>query len=375
MDMCSPTNTVSLSNFDVLKFDAVEDPLIDVTKLTTVDFEESYFATTVNFIMENRNEYTKAKITLYKSISEATSERVVLESFSDFFVKIKEIIDKFLKFLKSLFARFLTNLNKLIESESYLKKHKKDFSDFKDSDKFDINGYKYTFTDNIPSPNIILDFNKDLFTDLLNDNNNNKISVSIVQTTNVNMVSNLDNKCDGFRAAVLGKSEGISISDFTNELFKVYRDGKIDTESMTIDRAYVRNAVDRFFSYSNTKKSINSQYAQVSDAYKRVDSQVKDIVKRNGDLNKTAFTDNLKAAGVSTVDIDTVGTVMSSDLMVQLDIYVKHKIEEIQKCSDIHALAFSAKLDAMKDCYRQDKAILYTALSRIQRTDAKRKDG
>lgn len=374
MDICSPTNTVSLSNFDVLKFDAVEDPLIDVTKLTTVDFEESYFATTVNFIMENRNEYTKAKMILYKSISEATSERVVLESFSDFFVKIKEIIDKFLKFLKSLAARFLTSLNKLIESESYLKKHKKDFSDFKDADKFDITGYKFTFTDNIPVPNAILDFNRDMFIDLLGDQN--KINASGVQSTNVYLAANLENKCNEFRKNIIGADNDISISDFPDELFKVYRNGDSDTDTIEVDRLYVKNAVDRFFSYSTIKKSIDSQCKQVNDAYKRVEAQVKDIVKRNGDLNKEAFKTNMqKATDITAVSVDGEGIMMSGDLMVQLDIYVKTKVDEIQKCSDIHALAFSAKLDALKDCYRQDKATLYTALSRIQRTDAKRKDG
>lgn len=374
MDICSPTNTVALPDFDVLKFDAVEDPLIDVTKLTTVDFEESYFATTVNFIMENRNEYTKAKMTLYKSISEATSERVVLESFSDFFVKIKEIIDKFLKFLKSLAARFLTSLNKLIESESYLKKHKKDFSDFKDADKFDITGYKFTFTDNIPVPNAILDFNRDMFIDLLGDQN--KINASGVQSTNIYLAANLENKCNEFRKNIIGADNDISISDFPDELFKVYRNGDSDTDTIEVDRLYVKNAVDRFFSYSTIKKSIDSQYKQINDAYKRVEAQVKDIVKRNGDLNKEAFKTNMqKATDITAVSVDGEGMVMSSDLMVQLDIYVKAKVDEIQKCSDIHALAFSAKLDALKDCYRQDKATLYTALSRIQRTDAKRKDG
>lgn len=374
MDICSPTNTVALPNFDVLKFDAVEDPLIDVTKLTTVDFEESYFATTVNFIMENRNEYTKAKMTLYKSISEATSERVVLESFSDFFVKIKEIIDKFLKFLKSLAARFLTSLNKLIESESYLKKHKKDFSDFKDADKFDITGYKFTFTDNIPVPNAILDFNRDMFIDLLGDQN--KINASGVQSTNVSLAADLENKCNEFRKNIIGADNDISISDFPDELFKVYRNGDSDTDTIEVDRLYVKNAVDRFFSYSTIKKSIDSQCKQVNDAYKRVEAQVKDIVKRNGDLNKEAFKTNMqKATDITAVSVDGEGIMMSGDLMVQLDIYVKTKVDEIQKCSDIHALAFSAKLDALKDCYRQDKATLYTALSRIQRTDAKRKDG
>ena len=34
----------------------------------------------------------------------------------------------------------------------------------------------------------------------------------------------------------------------------------------------------------------------------------------------------------------------------------------------IHSLAFSAKLDACKECYAQDKALLYKALKQINKT-------
>ena len=223
-------------------------------------------------------------------------------------------------------------------------------------------------------PNAILDFNRDMFIDLLGDQN--KINASGVQSTNVYLAADLENKCNEFRKNIIGADNDISISDFPDELFKVYRNGDSDTNTIEVDRLYVKNAVDRFFSYSTIKKSIDSQYKQVNDAYKRVEAQVKDIVKRNGDLNKEAFKTNMqKATDITAVSVDGEGIMMSGDLMVQLDIYVKTKVDEIQKCSDIHALAFSAKLDALKDCYRQDKATLYTALSRIQRTDAKRKDG
>ena len=60
--------------------------------------------------------------------------------------------------------------------------------------------------------------------------------------------------------------------------------------------------------------------------------------------------------------------------MVKLDSYVKIKIDQIQEYSNIHTLAFAAKLDAMKECAKQDRNTLYTALSRIQRTDNRRKD-
>ena len=74
------------------------------------------------------------------------------------------------------------------------------------------------------------------------------------------------------------------------------------------------------------------------------------------------------------LSVDTsVGTNVPGDLLIQLDVYTKNKVDEIQEISNIHALAFSAKLDALKCCYKQDRALLYTALSKVQRTDSKRR--
>ena len=49
----TPTNTFSSVSFDVLKMDGVEDPLIDVNRLATMDINECYFETTVKFIIES----------------------------------------------------------------------------------------------------------------------------------------------------------------------------------------------------------------------------------------------------------------------------------------------------------------------------------
>ena len=91
-----PTNTMSTTSFDVLTMDGIDDPLISINKLATLDLDECYFATAVNFIKEANQNIVDAKKDLYKSISEATDQYVVLESFSDFFSKINDIINKFI---------------------------------------------------------------------------------------------------------------------------------------------------------------------------------------------------------------------------------------------------------------------------------------
>ena len=364
---CIPTNTTALANFDILKIDGVEDPLINVDKLSDIDIEESYFMQTISFINEQRSGYTKAKSILYKSILEATSNRIILESFSDFYIRIKEIIDKFLKFMKNLFTKFLATLSKLIDAEQYLKKFKNKINDFTDDDTFTFEGYNYTFDENIPNTDVVLQFNNSLF-DTLWAEKDGKLTTDCVK----NAISSIDleEDCATFRGLVLGSSEKIYVTDYASKLFSIYRNWSATTGEIIADKAYVNVAKERFFSYNKTKSYVTNQYKQIEKAYHEVEEQVKDIVKRNGDLNARAFLDRMPPGnGVTSIDgkdINLDGLTMSGDFMTQIDIYIKAKVEQIQAYSNIHALAFSAKLDTMRECYAQDRNTLYRALNCIK---------
>ena len=61
-------------------------------------------------------------------------------------------------------------------------------------------------------------------------------------------------------------------------------------------------------------------------------------------------------------------------MVTQMEQYKKAKINQVQQMSNIHALAFGAKLDAAKDMFNQDKAVLYKALYRIQGMPKEKKD-
>ena len=128
------------------------------------------------------------------------------------------------------------------------------------------------------------------------------------------------------------------------------------------------------------KKQITNDQSKIERDYEQVKKQVKDITRRNGDLNLSAFIDrlpqemqgNIKKSKDSTDNQQ--GFSMSADLMYKLDLYTKAKVDQITEFSNIHTLAFSAKLDALKESYKQDRALLYTALLKIQRTDSARKE-
>ena len=373
-DTLIPTNSFANATFDILKMDGIEDPLLSVDKLAGMDLEESYYLQTIDFLKENMSDYTNAKITLYKAISEATSDTIVLESFSDFFSSVKAIIDKFLKWIKQLFQRFINTLNSFIGSDNYLMKHKKDVDKFRAEDEFEIKGYKFTFNDNIPVTDIVQDWSASLFRELTGDHEM-AIGVEVVRSANNTLNEYNDSYYDKFRGKVIGKEEDISSSDFSEELFKVYRDDEIDTDTITVDTLYLRAAKDRYYNYKKTISDIKRHQKRIEDAYNEVEKQLKDIISNNGKANPSQFItmlpDGVNIKEPDKAALDNEGK-LNGEFMAQLDIFVKNKVSQIQEISNIHALAFSSKLDAEKDCFKQDKATLYTALSKIYKNGAKR---
>jgi len=365
----TPTNTLTSATFDILKMDAIDDPTISMSSLAKMDFEESYFSTTIDFIREQNTSYTNIKKKLYGAIYEAADETAVLESFSDFFSAVRDIIDKFLKFMKSLFQRFWNHLMQLIGSERYLMQHKKDLDNFKPGDKFYMPGYKYTFNENVPITETGIDFDSNLFDELTGKLG----SLGIDAFKNARTAINLELKADEFRGQVIGKSEPISETDFPDELFRIFRDDEYDKDEIEVDYMYVRTAKNRYFDYKKEKSRVEKYQRNLEKEYKTIEKQVKEIYSReNGGINITAFTKRLTDIHGSGIKFSPDQGLMSPEMLTAVDLYYKAKVDQVQEFSNIHAIAFAAKLDAMKDCYKQDKATLYGALSRILRTDAQR---
>ena len=369
-----PTNTMSTTSFDVLTMDGIDDPLISINKLATLDLDECYFATAVNFIKEANQNIVDAKKDLYKSISEATDQYVVLESFSDFFSKINDIINKFIQFIKSLVARFITHIQKLIKSDKYINSHKKEFDKFKDTDKFTMNGYTYTFDPNIPAAAASVNFNKDLFEDLYNSSKDFDFSVEGINAAIANMNNN--EVYDEFRGNVLQKDYDISIGEWDTELFKVFRNDDLDTSEIEVDSTLVHKTLNRFAAFNSYKKQVEADQKRIQNDYENVKKQVKEIVRGNGNLNMSAFIERMPQDMKTDIKRNnyTNQGIITGDLMYKLDLYTKIKVDQITEFSNIHTLAFSAKLDALKESYKQDRALLYTALLKVQRTDNARKE-
>lgn len=331
-----------------------------------VYIEETHLFATLKFISESKSEFRECSKELYKYISESNDVEAINESFGDFFDKVKDIIDKFIKFVKTMIAKFLTGLNGMFKSEKYLNNHLDDLKKFGSDHEFDMDVYEFTHLDDPDIPkNVALtsfqeqydDINKKI-QDLKEKDQSDMIdAISAIYTQFTNELQN--SWYDEFRARVIGSDSPISSSDYASELFSLFRNDSSDKESKTIDGNEVSETIIRYKGYNDIKKSVQKNQTQIEKDYEAIKKQVGSMLYRNKD-NRLDL--------VFGEDKNSTGITVSNDVMNKINLFVKSKADQISQMSSIHAIALSAKLDAINDSFKQDKTVLYKALYKVQGT-------
>lgn len=308
-----------------------------------------YFNNSLKFLTECQKELLGYKRDFYRTVLESSDNPyIITESFNDVLDRVKEIIRKILAYIESLVKRFLTEIPKLIKSDKYLIKMRKEIDKFPKGETFTISGCTYTFDDKIPVVDVIgLDINKikDLVKDIDRDNVEEKI-VDIKAT--ISKLADFE-KMDSIRGDVLNQKREIPESSFRTELFAVFRDGKHGPEDMVIGREEVLAANKNFSGYDRELKAVRRLQKEIDAKYRTLEKQVEDAIKNN-----------MTADGVSKIDT------LSSELSGVLDRLLSNQVEQIRRISNVHVLAVAAKLDAYNDLVVQDRNILYRALNIVQ---------
>jgi hypothetical protein len=316
------------------------------------------------------------------------SPEVIHEGFGDFFGKVKEIIKKFLAWIKKIFNKFIAKMNSMFKAEGYLKKNKNEFSKFKTEDEFEFEGYKFTNLYDGGNVPIISAMN-------LGDVNNSLESAFGSGTLNYDV---LKSKYDGyedskedffdtFRGKVLGDQNDIPASQFDEECFMKFRDDSKDKSKFTITSSEVNDAYTRFDGYDKLKKAVEKtrndidkeygaleryfekSYKLSKDSFKitdytgsnktYVDAQRTHLAMQSGDYN---YGDTQSGA----VGSSAKSSATPAEQKSLIESFLRARAAQVNQMSNIHGIAFSAKLTAAKDCFNQDKAILYKALSKIK---------
>ena len=186
-----------------------------------------------------------------------------------------------------------------------------------------------------------------------NDDKNNKKEIK--QTLD-KLKSSLDSDYyDKVRAGVLGLNDPIRESDYTDELFKLYRDGDTNSHIFTVTSSVVRSSYTGLKDYKNIESNVKNKKKEIEDKYKKI--QDRDDKAAKFTLKDGRYQVSISGHG-DDLDLD-------NESMQQLNLYIKLVTEQVIKMTTIHSLAFSYKLDALKDKMMQDKKILYIAMNKV----------
>lgn len=395
----SSTSTTDKIDVNAI-YESASSNTININSMITneSDSDYDYMAECYAFLTGYNKAYFDASKALYKNILESCdAPEVINEGFGDFFSKIKEIIKKFLAWIKKIFNKFITKLNGMFKSESHLKKNKNEFSKFDDTkDEFEFEGYRFTNLydgGNVPEGSAIsmLEINDDMKNVFeLQGSTNDKVSYDKIKSAQNKWEDGKDDFYDSFRGAVLGdKTDYIPQTQFEEECFMKFRDDRKDKEKITINSSEVNEAYRRFENYSDLKKSVEKTKNDIDRSYSALERYFEKCYK----LSKDTFTitdysgSNTYASGVvhgadnlgmtdgnnisdhkydDMIQANANTKLTSSDKKALIESFFRARAAQVNQMSNIHSIAFTAKLTAAKDCFNQDKAILYKALAKIK---------
>jgi hypothetical protein len=359
---------------------------------TDIDHEKYSFITeSYSFVLGYTKEYNTVVKEFYNNILESQNDQeIITEAFGDFFSKAKQIIKKFIAFIKKIFAKFVSKMHSIFKSEKYLKKNKSEFSKFNDQDEFTFKGYEFThlYESNYPPGNAVTAwFNDDLkSSDFKSYNGSNEDNIIEKITKKYDdLTDKLDDWYDEFRGQMIGEKDyPISSSEYDVELKKIFRNGYTETTEITIDSTAVMNAYQEFEGYDNLIKSIEKTKKEIEENYSKLEKALEVCSKKEktGDgiffkfdlssitnTNTYASTNmkNFNSKDIKYNEQDPSNNVKITNLIYnKIEMYMKAKVTQVHQMSSIHTMAFSAKLQAAKDNFVQNKSILYKALSKIK---------
>jgi len=374
--------------------------LQETTKLVDVGVVDSenynFHLEGYEFVLQQAKDMNKCLEQFYSSInsrSNILTESVLLtESFDTFTGKIREVVSKFLKFIKRIFDKFIAQMSALFRSEKYIEKNKNELHKFTSDMDFKIQGYKFTrLMDAIPLSNAYEKFFDDKSLKLKDFISSDK-DIKNITTKYDSFMDGLEENYEAFRAEVLNMNgEYLTASQFDDELFTIFRDDSKTTSEIEITETEVSESLTQFIGYKNHLKSIEKTRDEIIRDYTRLERDLNRLVSiKDGKLSYNRAEDISDYSGRQLDSFessqgydDTVLSTYNTDegnddtekatsaknrkmINDKLSQFIKAKATQVNKYSSIHSLAFTAKIQAVKDNFIQNKIILTKALVRIK---------
>lgn len=299
--------------------------------------------------------YTNDSIEFYNSLNEAVNKTEVLSKFQRSAIEVYKnyantYIYKCNKFVSSFISKIADDME---DFEPYKDKLSRWDVDNKKAIEVSNRKYRYTniFDNEIPSMDA---FNtlKDVsikVKEIVDFEGSSVDKLKMLETEYRELFNYIKSgKCySEARGKLLKTNKSISIEKFTTEIFNIFRDGGI-VLSEQVSPKEVKETYERFKKYPELLKNLGNERKNVQKGYNAFLKEIKDL-----DLIalKPYF-------GKSSKEFDQFYAM-----------YIKLRMDQIVRISQLSDEVFAAKLQAIVDSYIQDKCILIAACGRVKTED------
>lgn len=309
---------------------------------------QSYFSKAISLCQESNMFCRKTLLGI------GENEMVVREFFDNSTIVsiIKAIIDIFIQNIKELVEHFLNAMGVFTKGEAHIEKYASQILKFDGVLRIeDFYHYKYT---NLEADIPPLDINKqilseyDRLVDKLKKIGREKYRDDLIKSLNTFAIESKRDFKDKdiflLRGRIVNKRHGCSRELYSEELYKIFRNGKTAGELGEIHQEEIHEAYRRWKNGDIFEKDIKHQR-------KIIEANAAEIKKRIRNIDLALVTN-----GNYTSDYD-LDNLLNNIIRIECD--------KIQEICNTTVLAFGTKLDALKEALIQDKKVLYYTISEI----------
>lgn len=310
--------------------------------------DQSFLASAITMCQESNILFKQLSLKVVKE------DTVVNEIFSgnSILAIIRAIIDIFIDNVKELVERFCHVVGTFVSSEHHIEKYAPQILKFDGVLKIDdFRHYKYTnLEEDIPpiciNSEILGDYGEivDKLSKIGRETDRKELMKKLADFSIKSKCEFRDKDVFLFRGKVVGKKQGISKELYSEELHKVFRDGKTTPHLGDLHQEDIHESYRRWKNEKAFTKDIKRQRATLEANANEVKKKI-----RNIDLSSITsgnFTEDYELENI-------------------LNGILRNECDKIQEICNITILAFGAKLEALKEAIIQDKKILYYTISQI----------
>lgn len=269
---------------------------------------------------------------------------IVRESVGDFFDKVAEFFKNLLKKIKEFFGKLFLLIQTLMGRTKTLIENNKDVI-LKKKASFIVDNYHYTIKDSSPNlkylENLVSTYNKE-------HDKITKMKADEIKERREEAMEILPK----LRGEILGTNTRIEDGELREEADKFYRDNDEETQSITVDNAYITKICNE---YSDLDKT----YTDCVKEKRKLELQLEGLKKYfEVGSRQVKYVDGEKRTNVSQIQLKDAGVIRTGDFhqanastgtLKALNAYFDYRFAESKELSNIVLTVIDAKVRALRD--------------------------